>query len=114
MGLKCIFYIFLRAQVIDSCKKLEKLMLYQNPGIRTITGGAPRPNLLELDISGCSLRAGNLRTLSARCPNLENVDISGNKHLDGEGLQALVKGCSRLAILDIQVRDLTHLIKSVG
>lgn len=103
MGLKCISSTFFFSQVIDSCKKLGKLMLYQNPGIRTVTGGAPRPNLLELDVSGCSLRASNLRTLAARCPNLENVDISGNKHLDGEGLQALVKGCSRLAILDIQV-----------
>ncbi|GAQ82076.1 F-box/RNI-like superfamily protein [Klebsormidium nitens] len=90
------------SHILDKCTKLEKLMLYQIPNIDTLEPGPPCHRLRELDVSGCSLKAGPLRTLAERCPNLENVDISGNRHLEREGLLAMVVGCKGLAVLDIQ------------
>ncbi|GAQ89961.1 hypothetical protein KFL_005820050 [Klebsormidium nitens] len=91
------------SDVLDGCEKLEKLMLFRNDFLIRLDSGLPCPTLRQLDISDCPLRAEDFRTLAVRCPNLENVDVSGNEHLDGEGLMALAQGCKRLALLDVRI-----------
>ncbi|XP_060203044.1 uncharacterized protein LOC132631483 [Lycium barbarum] len=90
------------AFVLDVCNQIRNLEFGKCPLIKHIGKGAELTNLEVINAAGSALSDEGLAMIGNRCSRLLKLNLENCKGLTGKGIQAMVKNCTTLRVIDLK------------